>query len=304
MNPEDHRGTRNARGKDEFWKTRMKGVQRLTTLGIILVCLGYWPTGCGGQEMAGFFSEKGIVFFPDPVLIGTPADYGLDYEEVWFEAEDGIRLHGWWLPRPGAPTLIWLHGNGGNISHRIEGLKLLHDLSEVQIFIFDYREYGKSQGKIDREGTFKDTAAAYRYVTETRRVPPSEVVLFGRSLGSALAVDLAVREPSRCLIIGSSFTSSDDMAKILIPFIPFMRDWRPSIPYDNLGKIGRVKVPVLIVHGDQDEIIPVEMGRRLFAAASDPKELYIIPGGHHNDTFFVGGKPYFDKLRQFIKESE
>ncbi len=254
--------------------------------------------------MGGFFSEKGIVFFPDPVLVGTPADYGLEYEEVWFTAADGVRLHGWWLPRPGAPTLIWFHGNGGNISHRIDGLKLLHDVTQVQVFIFDYREYGKSEGSINREGTYMDTAAAYRYVTRTRQVPPSEVVLFGRSLGSALAVDLAVREPSRCLIIGSAFTSSNDMAKLLVPFLPFLRDWRPSIPYDNLGKIGRVQVPILIVHGDQDEIIPVSMGLRLFEAAPEPKELYIIPGAHHNDTFFVGGRPYLEKMREFIRKWE
>ena len=141
------------------------------------------------------FSEKGIVFFPDPYLIGDPGDYGLEFEEVWFAAEDGVRLHGWWVPRPGAPVFLWFHGNAGNISHRLEILKLLHDLAEVQVFIFDYREYGKSEGQISREGTFKDAAAAYRYVTETRQVPAGELVLFGRSLGTALATDLAVRVP-------------------------------------------------------------------------------------------------------------
>ncbi len=246
------------------------------------------------------FSEKGIVFFPDPDLIGTPGDFGLKYEDVWFEAADGVRLHGWWVPQASgakAPVLLWFHGNAGNISHRLENIKLLHDLVGVQVFIFDYREYGRSQGRISREGTFKDAAAAYRYVAETRGLPASEIILFGRSLGTALATDLAVRLPCRALILESAFTNSSDMAKL---FAPFMFDWRPSVPYDNLGKIDNLKVPVLIVHGDEDEIIPVEMGRRLYAAAHEPKELYIIPGAHHNDTYLVGGKEYFEKLRNFI----
>jgi fermentation-respiration switch protein FrsA (DUF1100 family) len=243
------------------------------------------------------FSEKGIVFFPDPYLIGNPGDYGLDYEDVLFPAEDGVVLHGWWVPREGAPVLLWFHGNAGNISHRLENLKLLHDLAEVQVFIFDYREYGKSQGRICREGTFKDAAAAYRYVAETRGVPPGDLTLFGRSLGSALATDLAVQVPCRSLILESAFTNSSEMAKL---FAPFMFDWRPRVPYDNLGKIDKLKVPLLLIHGDQDEIIPVEMGRRLYAAAPEPKELYIISGAHHNDTYVAGGQAYFDRLKVFL----
>jgi hypothetical protein len=243
------------------------------------------------------FSEKGIVFFPDPYMVGTPADYGLAYEEAWFTAEDGVQLHGWWVPKAGCPTLLWFHGNAGNISHRLDNIKLLHHLADVQVFIFDYREYGKSQGRISREGTFKDAAAAYRYIAEERKIPANELVLFGRSLGTALAVDLAVRLPCRALILESPFTNSSDMAKL---FAPFMFDWRPKVPYDNIGKIGQVRVPVLVVHGTQDEVIPVDMGRRVYGAAPEPKELYLIPGAHHNDTFLVAGKAYFDRLRAFI----
>jgi len=243
------------------------------------------------------FSEKGIVFFPDPYLIGTPAHYNLEYEEVWFTAAEGVRLHGWWVPKLGCPTFLWFHGNAGNISHRLENIKLLHDLADVQVFIFDYREYGKSEGRISREGTFKDAAAAYRYVIEDRKIPAPDLILFGRSLGTALAVDLAVRLPCRALILESPFTNSSDMAKL---FAPFMFDWRPKVPYDNIGKIGQVPVPVLVIHGTEDEVIPVDMGRRVFAAALEPKQLYLIPGAHHNDTYLVGGKSYFDRLRAFI----
>jgi len=243
------------------------------------------------------FSEKGIVFFPDPHLVGTPQDMGLEYEDVWFEAAGGIQLHGWWVPKAGAPVLVWFHGNAGNISHRLENIQLLHDLVGVQVFIFDYREYGRSQGRISREGTFTDAAAAYRYVAETRKVPAEDIVLFGRSLGTALATDLAVKHPCRALILESAFTNSSDMAKMLAPFL---FDWRPRVPYDNLGKIDKVKVPVLIIHGEDDEIIPVEMGRRVFAAANSPKDLYLIPGAHHNDTYVVGGAAYFNRLKGFI----
>lgn len=243
-------------------------------------------------------SEKGIVFFPDPHLIGTPTDYGLEYEEVFFLAQDGVKLHGWWVPKEGAPTLLWFHGNAGNISHRLENIKLLHELTGVQVFIFDYREYGKSQGRISREGTFKDALAAYLYVTQTRGIPAQELILFGRSLGTALATALAVKYPCRVLLLEAPFTNSQDMAKL---YAPFLFDWRPKVPYDNVGKIGQVKVPVMVIHGAQDEIIPVDMGRRVYDAAPEPKELYIIPGAHHNDTFDVGRTHYFARLKTFIE---
>jgi uncharacterized protein len=247
------------------------------------------------------FSEKGIVFFPDPILVGTPTDLGLEYEDVWFETADGVRLHGWWIAKAGAPVLVWFHGNAGNISHRLENIKLLHDLVGVQVFIFDYREYGRSQGRISREGSFQDAAAAYRYVSEIRRIPPQGLVLFGRSLGTALAAEVAVKNPCRALILESAFTNSSNMARLLAPFL---FDWRPRVPYDNLGKVDKVKVPILIIHGSDDEIIPVEMGRRVFAAANSPKDLYIIPGAHHNDTYVVGGEVYFQRLKAFIFPGE
>ena len=246
------------------------------------------------------FSEKGIVFFPDPFLVGTPRDVGLEYEDVLFDTVDGVRLHGWWVPAARAPVFVWFHGNAGNISHRLENIKLLHDLVGVQVFIFDYREYGRSQGRISREGTFLDAAAAYRYVTEARGVPARDVVLFGRSLGTALATDIAVNHPCRALILESAFTNSREMAKLLAPFL---FDWRPKVPYDNLGRIGYVAVPVLIIHGTDDEIIPVDMARRVFEAAAEPKELYLIPGSHHNDTYLVGGQEYIRRLRDFMEKA-
>ena len=139
------------------------------------------------------------------------------------------------------------------------------------------------------------------YEAEGRRLPCEDIILFGRSLGTALATDLALRFPCRCLILESPFTNSQDMARL---YAPFLFDWRPSVPYDNLGKIGYVKVPVMVVHGAEDEIIPVDMGRRVYGAAPEPKVLYIIPGAHHNDTYLLGGTEYFRRLKDFIHRSQ
>ncbi|MBW1917935.1 MAG: alpha/beta hydrolase [Deltaproteobacteria bacterium] len=247
--------------------------------------------------MEGQFSEKGIVFFPDPFMLGSPADYGLEYEEVLFTTDDQVQLHGWWVPQPQpSPTLLWFHGNAGNISHRLENLLLLWRKVGLQIFIFDYREYGRSQGRITREGTYLDASAAYDYVTARLGIASENLILFGRSLGSALAVNLAVKKPCRALIVESAFTSSEDMFRLYAPFV----SWRPTVPYDNLGKISQVRVPLLIIHGVYDEVIPFKMGERLFAAANPPKFFYPIPQAHHNDTYMIGGEAYFLRLKTFV----
>ncbi len=247
------------------------------------------------------FSEKGIVFFPDPHLVGNPGDYGLEYEEVYFEAADGVRLHGWWVPQAGAPVLLWFHGNAGNISHRLENLKLLHELAEVQVFIFDYREYGKSQGRISREGTFKDSAGAYRYVAETRGMPaarPGPLRPFpghrpGHGPGRPPPLPLPDPRVGLHQLLGHGQTLRCPSCSI----------GGPGSPMTIWGKLIRLKAPLLIIHGSEDEIIPVEMSRRLFAAARDPKELYIIPGAHHNDTYLVGGPAYFERLTGLLDGS-
>jgi uncharacterized protein len=245
-------------------------------------------------------TEKGTVFFPDPDLVGTPRDVHLDYADVWFTTADGVRLHGWWVPQPGCPVVLWFHGNGGNISHRLENIALLWQLVQVQVFIFDYREYGLSEGEITRAGTFLDAAAAYKCVITELPVQASDLILFGRSLGTALALDQAVKNPARALILESAFTSSQDMMRL---YAPYLGHWQPQgRTYDNLSLISRLTIPVLIIHGEHDEVIPVAMGRRLYAAAPEPKELHIIPGAHHNDVYNLGGDAYFSRWRRFIHQ--
>ena len=217
--------------------------------------------------------ENFFVFHPDRSLETTPADWGLDYEEVSFEAEYGTRFHGWFFPLPGkGPTILFSHGNAGNISHRIGNVKLLLDCG-LQVFIYDYRGYGRSGGRPSEAGLYQDGLAAYDYLVDRKRISPERIIPFGRSLGAAVAVEIATRRDIRSLIIESAFTSTKDMAKnmflfqLLSPFLPHH--------YNNLGKIKSITVPKLIIHGEADEIVPFRMGQRLYEAANAPK--YFLP---------------------------
>lgn len=245
------------------------------------------------------FPEKGTVFFPDPYMIGTPADFGLAYEEVFFPTEDGLRLHGWYVPDHKSPvTLLWFHGNAGNISHRLDNLVLLHRRLGVNIFIFDYREYGRSEGEISKAGTFVDAFAAFEYLCSGSALDRSRIVLFGRSLGTALAVAVAAKHTCLGVILESAFTSTDDVMRLYFPFLPSLPP--DMIKYDSLALIAQVTAPTLIIHGEHDEIIPLWMGRRLYEAARPPKEFYLIDGATHNDTYLAGGEAYFAKLKSFL----
>ncbi len=243
--------------------------------------------------------EKQFIFFPYKTIEETPREWGLTYEDVYFTTEDGLKLNGWWVPGNGSPvTFLWLHGNAGNISHRVDTLKLRRDRLGVNVFIFDYREYGRSEGKVSEEGTYRDGAAAMRYVRARPGLDPSKIVLFGESLGGAVAVEMAIRYGCAALILESPFLSIAEMAKVSFPFLPVGPLLRTK--YDTLSKIGKVKAPILIVHGEQDEIVPFRHGRRLFEAASEPKEFYPIRGAHHNDISAVGGMAYLDRLSHFL----
>lgn len=243
--------------------------------------------------------EKRFIFFPYKVIEETPREWGLVYEEIYFTTEDGLRLNGWWIPGTGSPvTLIWFHGNAGNISHRLESIKLRRDRLGINIFIFDYREYGRSEGKVSEEGTYRDGNAAVRYLRGRAGLDPAKIVFFGESLGSAVAVEMASRHGCAALILESAFLSIPEMAKVSFPFLPLGPLLRTR--YDTLSKIGKVSAPILIVHGEKDEIVPFRHGRRLFEAAPEPKEFYVIKGARHNDTYLVGGKAYLDALSRFL----
>jgi hypothetical protein len=255
------------------------------------------------------FIEKRFIFIPDKNVYSTPDDRGLEYDDVTFHTEDGLKLNGWFIPGKTKSltadnlfTLLWFHGNAGNISHRLENIKMLYDRVPVNIFIFDYRQYGKSEGKVSEHGTYIDARAALKYLQSRKDINHERIIIFGRSVGSGVAVDLAVKGKCCALILETPFTSMKDLAKSLYPFLPI--GYILQTKYDSISKIRDIKVPTLIMHGDKDELVPIEQGRKLYEAANEPKEFYTIPGATHNDTYFVGGEEYFNTIRRFVDKLE
>jgi fermentation-respiration switch protein FrsA (DUF1100 family) len=235
---------------------------------------------------------------PSRDVVVTPAEAGLAYESVTITTEDGVTLDGWFVPVSQARgLLLFFHGNAGNISHRLDSLKIFNELG-LATLIFDYRGYGRSGGEPSEEGTYRDAEAAWRFVTEGRHIPPRDVVLFGRSLGAAIAAHLATRHTPGALIIESAFTSVPDLAAELYPFLPAR--WLARFRYSTQADLVSVLSPLLIVHSRDDEIIPFAHGQRLFAVANEPKRLLELRGGH-NDGFLVSRHTYVDGLHTFLR---
>lgn len=241
--------------------------------------------------------ENFLVFFPERRFDVTPEAFSLAYKDVYFMSEDGKKVHGWFFPGDKAhPVLLHFHGNAGNISHRLDLINRLLQRS-VQVFIIDYRGFGKSQGRPSEKGVYLDGLAAYGHLVKEEGIPPENIVLHGHSLGAAVAVEVSLRRKVGSVILESPFTSTRDMAKSM----PLFSIFSPLLPanYNNLKKVVRLSVPVLVIHGDQDEIVPFSMGERLFAAAPEPKAFLRLEGAGHNDTYVAGGKQYLDALEQF-----
>jgi len=254
------------------------------------------------------FIENKLVFHPNKSNDSTTPDaYGLQYDDVTFRTEDGLNLNGWFVPgKKSSPddnlhTLLWFHGNAGNINRRLDNIKMLYDRVPANVFIIDYRQYGKSEGKISEQGTYLDAKAALSYLHSRKDINNEKIIFFGRSLGSAVAVDLAVKEECCALILETPFTSIKEMGKELYPFL-FISLHFLRTKYDSLSKISKIKVPTLIMHGDKDELVPIEQGKILYDKANEPKEFYTIPGAMHNDTHIVGGEEYFDVIKNFISK--
>ena len=248
------------------------------------------------------FLDQMMVYFPERELIAKPSDVGLAYEDVSLTAADGTKLHGWHVPGESRTTLLWLHGNAGNISHRVDNIAMLRRNTGLGVFIIDYRGYGRSEGKPSEKGLYMDAEAAFEHLTSDLGLDPVEdIVLFGRSLGVGVAVEMATRHRVRGVVLESGFTSVREMSNasgmgaLSILFLP-MIDAR----YNSLSKIGSALSPVMVVHGDRDDIVPFEMAEKLFAAAPEPKRFYPIPGASHNDTYVAGGDAYFEALREFV----
>jgi len=243
--------------------------------------------------------ESSYIFFPERELLMTPRNMGLSYEDVYFTTDDGVKLHGWYIPNQGSDrVLLFFHGNGGNISHRVENLQFLHALG-LNTFIFDYRGYGQSEGVASENGTYQDAEAALSYLTSAKALSLSKIVVFGRSLGGAVAIDLACRHSFPAIILESTFTS---FADLLRPFVPLVAEAIKD-KFNSLKKIKQVSTPLLFFHGNRDELVAYDNGKELFAAANEPKEFYPIEGAGHNDTYYFGGRPYWQKIKEFIDKN-
>jgi fermentation-respiration switch protein FrsA (DUF1100 family) len=239
-----------------------------------------------------------FIYYPDPHWIATPGQYGLEAEEVRLVPEPGVELHAWFFPQAlPLATLLFCHGNAGNVSHRLENVYYLLE-SGFQVLLFDYRGYGHSSGQPSEEGLYEDGVAAWLYLEERLDTASAPRLIFGRSLGGAVAVELATRVKADGLIIESTFTSIRTLARLMFP-LPL-----PELPvkYDSLTKINRITMPLLAIHGEEDELIPFADGQALFDAAPEPKAWYPIPGSGHNDTYWVGGNAYFRRLAAFAAE--
>lgn len=249
------------------------------------------------------FEEK-LIYFPSSDLDATPAALGLEHEELLLVSPPGVRLHGWFLPARkdgGRFTVLVCHGNAGNISHRLERALSMHQELGADVLLFDYRGFGRSEGNPDENGTYEDALSAYRYLADDRGVEPERIVLFGESLGAAVAVELSSRVPAGALVLESPFTSIPAMARVTYPFLPAF--WVRT-KYDNLGKIGGLSIPLLVIHGTRDETVPFAQGQQLFGAAREPKRFLGVEGAGHTDSSIVGGARYWNAFRELLERVE
>lgn len=257
-------------------------ISLLIVLGLIIIYLRY--------------IEKRTLFYPSKEIEYLPKEIGLDFEEVFFKTTDNININGWFLPfKETDKTILFCHGNAGNISHRLEKLKFFHSLG-CNIFIFDYRGYGRSQGKPFERGLYLDVKGAYDYLL-SRGITPKQIIGYGESLGGAVIIDLAFRNKLLGLIVEGTVSNAKDMIKILYPFLPY---WIFANRLDSLNKIRAINIPKLIIHSVNDEIVPYKLGKKLYDNAAAPKEFLEVQGGH-NSCFFESSQLLKEKIANFLK---
>ena len=240
--------------------------------------------------------EESMIFFPMRYPDGDWQPDGLAFEDAWFQAADGTRLHGWYVAHDNPRAVaLFCHGNAGNITHRADMLQVLRDYVGVSVLIFDYRGYGRSKGKPNEPGVLADARAARAWLAKRAGIPEQEIVMMGRSLGGAVAVDLAAKDGARALVLESTFTSIPDLGAHLYPWLPVRLLVRTQL--NAAEQIGGYHGPLLQSHGDADTIVPYRFGRRLFDAANQPKRFVTIPGRDHNDP---QNRQYYEALINFL----
>ncbi len=258
--------------------------------------VGFPLLGAFSYGVLYFFVQRSVYFpfkYPQGFWNVQPQ---LGAEDVWLRTADGVRVHAWWIAPPGAQlATLFLHGNAGNVSHRIEHIREITAAGSA-LLLLDYRGYGRSEGRPTEKGLYADADAAYLHLTASGW-KPEQIVLHGESLGSAVAVDLASRRPCAGLVLETPFTTTRDVAARVLPVLGPLLIWS----YNSKAKIARVRAPLLIMHGDRDEVIPFALGRALFDAAREPKSFWAIPGGGHNDVIAAAGPAYREKLQAFYQ---
>lgn len=246
-----------------------------------------------------YLSQRGMIFSPTREVTETPAYIRLKFEEIVLKTKDNIGISAWYIPaQEERAVVLFCHGNAGNNSHRLDSIRLFHDLN-LSILIFDYRGYGKSEGSPEEEGTYLDAEAALDYLVNSRHVHPEKIVVFGRSLGGAVAAEIALRHKVGALIIESGFTSVPAIGREYYPFLPVKLLSRYS--YATIDKVNKINAPKLFIHSPNDEIIPFQHGKSLYEKASPPKEFLEI-SGDHNNGFRISGSFYTDGLDRFISK--
>jgi len=271
----------------------------ISILKLVLVGVGVYAA----LSIYIYFMQSGMIFYPNMPgrnLTSTPENIGLIYQDVEFVTEDNVKLHGWFIPNKNAKgTVLFFHGNAGNISHRLDSIAIFNRL-ELNVFIIDYRGYGQSEGKITEKGIYRDAEASWNYLSRIQGISEKQIIIFGRSLGASIASRLASKHTPAALIIESGFTSVPSMAQRFYPFLPVR--WLSRYKFDTKQYVQNISCPVLVAHSKNDEIIPYGEGREIFEAAPEPKQFLDMQGGH-NDGFTVSGASYIKGLESFINDN-
>lgn len=258
-------------------------LRRMTIMGILMTFL----SGC---------IERKLIFFPTTYPAGDWDPSNLTVEDAWFETEDNVKLHGWYAsasePRG---YLLLAHGNAGNLSDRASVVRVLNEKLGLSVLIFDYRGYGRSEGKPSIQGILKDSRAAHQWLRQRENIKAEQIILLGRSLGALVMVDLAAKRGARALILEGAFSSLADVADHAYPWLPAKALLTHDIKADQL--IREYHGPLLQSHGTADRIIPFELGRKVFDAANEPKEFMELPGDDHNDP---PPPQYYEKMDEFL----
>ena len=277
---------------------RRRGYARRLAIAVALV----YGVSCVGLYAA----QRYLVFEPDTTLHTAPADYPFPVQDIALAGEPRQTLHGWWVaaPNPQAKVVLYLHGNDGNVSTNMDGVAGLRELG-YSVFLIDYRGYGASGGGFPSEqGVYRDAQSAWDYLVRERGVDPANLVIYGHSLGGAIAIELALHHPeAAALVVESSFTSMRDLARLETRYAVVPVGLLLNQRFDSIEKVGRLRLPVLYIHGTADEIVPFEMGKALYEATPAARGLVAVRAGRHENAAAVGGTDLRSAIGRFVESA-